>query len=210
MPYQNLFHLKFQNQRDMTKTMLRFQEHYESPNKEFTKRGFTLEEYKEWYKKSQKKDQFTYYTDWSGFNLPCYVLNTFYNGEFKRLSQDEQDVLNCFYPIHKAGVKFYIIATYDESDLAHEKAHGLYYLEPEYRKAVKRIISSKKKQLTEFIKELKTMGYSDELIDDELHAYIGQDYGWMLSGDSIPAGKEKFYLDIHESLMRQYSKYIKS
>ena len=53
----NIYLLMFENQFELCSTMLRFQEYYESPK--FKNKIFTLEEYKKWYSKGNKK--FTYY-----------------------------------------------------------------------------------------------------------------------------------------------------
>jgi len=57
---------------------LRFEEYYESPR--FKGRIFTFDEYRKWYVKNspkgKKTGRFTYYSDWSGFNIPSYALKT--------------------------------------------------------------------------------------------------------------------------------------
>lgn len=72
--------LVFENQKELASTFVRFQEHYESP--EFAGKTFSLEEFKEWYIKNSEKGretgEFTYYEDWSGFNIPSYVMRPFY------------------------------------------------------------------------------------------------------------------------------------
>jgi len=94
----NIHLLTFENQFDITSTLLRFQEHYESPK--FKGQFFTLEEFKEWYIKNSPKGietgEFTYYSDWNGFNIPSYVLRPFYENKFKNLSEAEKNILNIF------------------------------------------------------------------------------------------------------------------
>jgi len=90
--------LIFPTQRDVTLTLLRFQEHYESPK--FRGKIFSLEEFKRWYVANSpngiKTGEFTYYTDWNGFNIPSYVLQPFRDGKFNPLSEQERKFLDIF------------------------------------------------------------------------------------------------------------------
>ena len=101
---QKIFLLEFENQKDITSSLLRFQEHYESP--EFKDKIFTLEEFKKWY--SSIKGGFTYYTDWNGFNIPSHILTPFYEGKFNPLTKEEQMILNLFKnekkPFYQRGI----------------------------------------------------------------------------------------------------------
>ena len=62
----NAFHLIFGKQTDMTLSLLRLQEYYESP--EFCGKRFTLEEFIEWY--IDKFHEFSYITETGGMNIP--------------------------------------------------------------------------------------------------------------------------------------------
>lgn len=68
----HIFHVNFSSQEELASTFLRFQEHFESPS--FKGKIFSLDDYKRWYIKhspnGQKTGEFTYYSDWSGFNIP--------------------------------------------------------------------------------------------------------------------------------------------
>lgn len=166
--------LTFENQQDVTSTFLRFQEHYESPK--FAGMVFTLDEYKEWYVKNSpngiKTGEFTYHTDWSGFNIPGTILQPFYEGKFHPLSEAEQTILEMFKDEENP---FYIIGVHKESKsfeklLQHEIAHGLYFTNPEYKKEALEIIS--RYDTSEIRKELLASGgYGENVLDDEVHAY---------------------------------------
>jgi hypothetical protein len=166
----HIFLLEFPTQLELASTFLRFQEHYESPK--FRGEIFTLEEYKDWY--TELHGEFSYYTDWSGFNIPSYVLEPFFEGEFDPLSEEEKQFLEIF-----KGEKepFYIIGIFGELDedrkrslLKHEVAHGLFYTEPEYKKAVQEILSEY--DLNELKNWMRsTGGYHEEVLEDETHAY---------------------------------------
>ena len=169
--YPKFFHLEFESQKDLTSTLIRFQEHYESPK--FRGKIFSLDEFVSWYK-TIKKGKFTYFTDWSGFNFPSTVLNPFQCGDFGQLTVREKTILR---RLPKSG-KFYVVATHRNKNqskdilvMRHELAHALFYLNPRYRKAALKILN--KVKLKPIFKYLKSMGgYCSEVLLDEAHAYL--------------------------------------
>lgn len=162
-----IYHLSFPNQYAIASTMLRFQEHYESP--EFRGKIFDLETYMDWY--AAKYDgAFTYYQDWNGFNFTSRVLQPFRDGRFGALTRKEQALLDMF-----AGNDgdFYVIATHGESDkifLSHECVHGLFYAFPDYRAGVLDTLS--RYALSELRKSIVVMGYHPDVVEDESNAYL--------------------------------------
>ena len=87
-----VFLLRFSTQYELASTLLRVQEHYES--KRFRNRVFTLEQYMDWYAKEY--GAFTYYEDWSGFNVPSTAFTPFFRGRFDPLLRKEQRLLRLF------------------------------------------------------------------------------------------------------------------
>lgn len=166
---QNIFNLVFTNRRDMAATFVRFQEHYESPS--FRGKTFSKTQFKKWYR-TQKNGKFSYYRDWSGFNIPSYVLNAFYEGSFRFKTDREKALLDQFESLHRSGQKFYIVGTLEGHTVAvnHEVAHGLYYINPDYKKAVDKILATV--DLTAFHKWISSIGYHDAVLDDEAHAFL--------------------------------------
>lgn len=197
-----IFHLKFDSSRDLASTMLRFQEHYESPK--FRNQVFSLDEFVAWYR--TQKGKFSYYNDWSGFNVPSKILKPFYDGKFQELTVREQKILKTF----KNHSKFYLIATAknknkanNQSVIRHEIAHALFYLNPDYRKAA--IKTLKGLNLKPIHKYLKKLGYHPEVFLDECHAYILTDM------DNMPAEgiKVEPYRKAHELLVKNFNRYSK-
>ena len=165
----NIFLLEFDNNIELGSTMLRFQEFYESPK--FRGKFFTFEEYKGWYTGYDKKKKFTYYTDWTGFNIPSYVLKPFLKGSFDPLSDNEKLLLNLF-KNKNVDDEFYIIAVSKESEFLvdHEIAHALYYTNKNYKKDVDKILSNY--DVEKIKDELRgTGGYCEEVLHDEVHAW---------------------------------------
>ena len=173
--FPRIFHMNFRTQKSMTRSMVRFQEHYEHP--EFRGKVFTVRELRAWTLRTEKK--FTYFTDILGFNLPSEVLEGFFAGDFDPLSKYEKAVLQAFSG-RDMSKRFYIIATYKEGDIAHEISHGLYYTRPKYRKKVKEILADQAKMggMGDWYRAIVNMGYHEAVIQDEIHAYLmeTQDY----------------------------------
>ena len=167
--------LTFENQFDLTSSLLRFQEHYEGPY--FRGKVFSLAEFKAWYKTATGQKKFTYYTDWNGFNFPSTTLYLFRNQEFNPLSVKEKKVLRLLTAFEEP---FYVIAVHKEkfdSVLDHELKHALFYLNKEYRDQVLTIIGNV--DCLELGFELMDHGYTQEVIPDEINAYVtGESWIW--------------------------------
>lgn len=161
--------VRAKTQYDLATTFMRFQEYYESPK--FRGKIFTAQEYAAWY--AEQNGSFSYVTDWSGFNIPSRVLTPFYNGQFDPLSQKERKLLRLLKNIRG---RFYVIGVQTGAEthhgtLKHEFVHGLFYTNPTYRKAVKKVL--KKTDATELKNLLKKKhGYHSTVIPDEINAYV--------------------------------------
>jgi len=161
----NIYLLQFETQYELASTFLRVQEHYESPY--FHGRVFSLEQYMDWYAK--RHGNFTYYQDWSGFNVPSTALQPFYNGEFDPLSEKEKRLLTLFRRLRNP---FYVIGIYDRgaTSLRHELAHALYYVDHIYRERVRKAI--KNYSTSKLEQKIAEAGYAQHVIPDELQAYL--------------------------------------
>ena len=169
-----IYHINFKTQKELTSTFLRFQEYYESPK--FRNKVFTLKEYKKWYIKNSEKgkkfNKFTYYCDWSGFNIPSYILKPFYKGKFNPLSKKEKNLLRVFTNIKG---DFYIIGTFGlKKTLKHEIAHGLFYTNNSYKKEILKVLSKINKEcqnkLNKYLSD--SGGYHKNSWQDETQAYL--------------------------------------
>ncbi len=204
----DIYHLNFPTQQGLASTFLRFQEHYESP--QFREKIFSLDEFQRWYtansSNGRKTGKFTYYDDWEGFNFPSYVLDPFYRGRFDPLSKLEQLFLEHFED--KAETKFYVIGTFGDSRaLEHEIAHGLFYIDEGYKtKALRILASMNQKDRTKISNYLRNgAGYHNEVIDDEMHAYLATDKNYF-TDESLTI---KNLSTIHHQLRKIFDKHFK-
>ncbi|MDD2680404.1 MAG: hypothetical protein PHO03_06370 [Candidatus Omnitrophica bacterium] len=199
----SVYLLVFDTQYELSSTFLRFQEYYESPK--FRGKIFQLKDYKEWY--SKLKGGFTYYTDWSGFNIPSYVLEPFYQGEFKRISKKEKVILDMF---KKEKSDFYIIGvclnrkkekkTVKENqglEIKNELANGLFYTNKAYKdKVLETIHEFNVNKIKKSINQ-SAVGYCDEVLDDEVNAYV------------IGSGLKGIPKSLRSRLENLYKKYLR-
>lgn len=194
-----IYHLSFPNRFLMNSCFLRLQEHFESPK--YRGKLFSHDEFRAWYRTTREHKEFSYYTDWSGFNIPGYVLTSFLNGRFDPLHPGEQAVIETF-----RGIKgpLYIIGTLASDvtyTLRHELAHALYHTDTEYRAAVDRLLDGV--NCTPLNRLLKSLGYHSAQWRDEAHAYLGDELGELESHgiNSVP------YAHVHRELLRLYNRH---
>src|SRR5688572_21180087 len=158
-----IYIVRFDSQYALASTFLRIQEHYESSR--FRGRVFTLEDYMDWY--ATRFGAFTYYTDWSGFNVPSTALAPFSSGRFDPLLRKEQQLLRLFASV---TTPFYVIGLHDDDDLMHELAHALFFMRPDYRRKVR--AAMREHDTRAVARRLASMGYHRSVLEDEVHAYV--------------------------------------
>lgn len=151
---------------------MRIQEFYESNIPSIRNNYFTLERFMDCY--ADHFGNFSYCTDWIGFNLPGHVITKFYTIFAHDLLIKEQNLHSLIHQ-HVTTPKFYVIgtATSDRSVINHELAHALYYLCPSYKLEITGLIGAlSKTTLAHITKVLLDGGYAQEVIFDEIQAYL--------------------------------------
>lgn len=165
MTKRSIYLVEAPTQYALASTFLRFQEHYESPK--FRGQFFSLEEFMDWY--AERRGNFTYYKDWTGFNIPSHILTPFRKGKFNPLSKKEIKFLDLFKKVQKP---FYVIGVarpFDLPTLKHELVHGLFYTDEAYRNRV--LETMKSLDIRTFEKALTSLGYHPAVHKDETNAY---------------------------------------
>ena len=193
----SIIHLEYKNQVEAASALLRFQEYYESPH--FKGKVFTRGEFHRWY--SEEYGAATYVRDWGGFNFPGYVIEPFFKGLFDPLTNFESEIVELF---RYRTDKFYLIGTSQESSddtFNHEVCHGLYYTCDGYRHEVNSHLASY--DLKALHRHLQKIGYCDEVLDDESHAYISA------SGDYLTKNDISFDKGLQKSLQSLFKQYLK-
>jgi hypothetical protein len=162
---------------DLAMTFCRVQEYYESPYKEIRGKVFSIAEYQRLYTHERGEKSFTYPTDWFGFNVPSIAIESLYSQSIPDLNLYDNVILK----IHNQDVpaitnyKYYLIGATENAwgTVRHEVCHGLYYTDSSYRETVDELVdsisASQEQKMTKFLKD---MGYCQEVIKDEIQAYL--------------------------------------
>lgn len=213
----NVWHFQYDTQYHLTSSFMRLQEYYESPFPALKGRFFKHEEYMDAY--AEKNDNFTYYEDWSGFNVPGNVVLNFFDHfryDFWVKEALLFDWIAKVIPQFKKGeTGFYIIGTSkDDEDndncIKHELAHAYWYLYYGYELEMQSIINNKldiirngnSESYADIVSEvLEQKGYDYSVIKDEIQAYLStssrrdliESLGEDISKIRIPSDFHKFF-----------------
>lgn len=172
-----IFAVKIEDIRMRCYLFLRYQEFYEGYSKDIRGSRFTIDEYIKWYMDHYKnKDLFTYSYDWCGFNIPSESI-----GECLSQISDENEYDVIMSKIYNACLmennnsKYYLLGvdSLDSDLLDHELSHGMYYTDPEYKESMDQITESlPMESYASLRKIISEMGYGDNVINDEIQAYM--------------------------------------
>lgn len=179
----NIYCVLVDDNYDRAMLFCRYQEFYESPNKKFRNKYFTWMEYMRHYKDHWKKDTFTYPIDWTGYNIPCNIVQKAHHQFCGETEYD--DIMNDIY-FHCANdvvrknnkpLDWYLIgaSSKDLRTLDHEIAHGLYFTNPDYKRKMNKLVNSiSEKTRDKIFKKLIKMGYVDDkkILFDETQAFL--------------------------------------
>lgn len=169
--------LSFDNSYDLAMHFCRVQEFYE--NSIWKNKFFTMLDFVEWYSLEKGNGAFTYPNDWSGFNVPSKVFRNLYAKEKipdpNKYDKVMIEILNKIDNSGYKGKQFYLIGSLseDKEAIKHEFAHALWSTNIKYKKEMKKLISELTEPQHNALKNwLKEKTYCDEVIDDEIQAYL--------------------------------------
>lgn len=198
----NVYAVVIKDDYDRAMLFCRYQEFYESPYKEIRNKFFTLETLMRIYTKKNKKDLFTYPTDWTGYNIPSDVLYSAFDKFGESLSTYDYIMRDIVYYCEKESRKkpFYLIGVdkIKSDTMDHELAHGLYHTNVAYKESVDKLIRDLPKKDYNFAKrELIKMGYVNEkrIIDDEIQAFFSTGLVRGLSCSAMKMKARKFEIN---------------
>lgn len=172
---ENIYAVKIKDSILLSNLFMRHQEYYESDIESIRGKEFTMEQFVEAYKTRMANDNFTYYLDWGGFNVPGNILN-----ESITIAKDinfydkVMEVINKKIKEFSTG-NFYLIGMSPDSTqtLRHEVAHALWFLNSDYKQKQLRNIQIVPTDIKEKATSiLLDMGYCGPVIDDEIQAYF--------------------------------------
>lgn len=206
----NVFAVIVKDSYDRAMLFCRVQEFYESPNKKFRGKDFSIWDYMKWYSTEYGRG-FSYGVDWSGFNIPYDVLEKCIDSQYRTETPYDDFMYYIYVEVSKLKKdgKAYIIGAGDTTGwtFEHEVCHGLYYTNKEYKKIVdEQTKAIDKKHYTIFKNNLLEMGYTDKVIDDEIQAYL--QYGWDNDnfGKGVPMEIREMYNSWYEDELTNFKK----
>ena len=179
----NIFAVRVEDGYQRAMLFVRSQEHYESAFPEIRGKHFDMFSFMETYRKWKGMEYFSYPDDWAGFNVP---------GEIVELcTKHVLDARNGLFPTpydyimdsvirlikSKIGTetKYYLLGVdkFDSKTMDHELAHGLYHVNLEYKTSTYELVLNLPKKIYEGMERiLLDMGYCDDVVCDEIQAYM--------------------------------------
>jgi len=208
----NVFAVVVEDDYQLAMTFCRVQEFYESSNEEFRGKNFSIWKFMDWYSR-EHNGSFTYASDWAGFNIPFEVLEQCMN-EMKEIESPYDKVMQSIYNLvknQKTEGKAYIIGVpdLDGPTFIHEVCHALYYTNDEYKEAADKITQELKRSIPTaynfFCRNLKTMGYAEEVFDDEIQAYLTTNWENKNFGQSVDS---KIKRKLHSNYIAKLEKFL--
>ena len=205
----NIFAVIVPNDYDRAMLFCRVQEFYESDSDLFKEQDFSIWDYMKWY--SEKRGSFTYTKDWSGFNIPFKVALNCTLGAQCESPYDiaMQDILDQIL-LTDNPADAYIIGTESirGNIFKHELCHALYYTNREYKILADAVSGL---YLTDDIyntlsTNLKQLGYNEDVIPDEIQAYMMTNYNAKYFSKGVDVDKLN---ELHKKYKEQLNRFLK-
>ena len=171
---------------------MRPQEFYESSFEEIISKQFKVSNFLDIYKQHYGKKEFTYGSDWSGFNIPSTILeDCMFNIPEDEINNWDKLMLSIINIIkEKEGDHNYYLLGVDELSnrlLEHEFAHAMYFTLPEYKDEMSKMNDECDPNVKDMMyKCITEYGYADHVLPDELQAYMSTGLGSKMEEMNIP------------------------
>jgi len=174
-PIKNCLLLEFNTQKDLALSFCRVEEYYEGQpqlNRKYT----SFVDFIDFFMKDD--GSINYFNYWSGFNIPGDVFKEWFQKEMSdktywelALADEVEKKLDLTEPFYIIGGK-----KGDMNVIDHEIAHALYYMDESYKAEMEEMnynfFKKYRMQYSKMVKKLKKMGYGENVIKDEIQAYM--------------------------------------
>ena len=174
-PIKNCLLLEFKTQKELALAFCRVEEYYEGQ----TKLNGNYTSFVDFIDFFMKDDgTIEYFNYWSGFNIPGDIFIEWHQ---KNMSDITKWEFALAYEVQRKldlSKPFYVIGGKkgDMNVIDHEIAHALYYMNTEYKDLMDaanyQFYKNLRMQYSKMVKKLKKMGYGDNVIKDEVQAYM--------------------------------------
>ncbi len=172
----NIFVLSVDDTFTLAMTFLRWSEYTEWPDPKIKGQCFSILEFIESYSRAND-GVFSYPTDWVGFNIPSKRFSEYPFGYIKDKNKYDEfmESVVTFIKTNIGKAPFYLIGhmTGSTDVVDHEIAHAMYDRMSKYKAEMKKLtIAMPDKRRDEILNCIAVMGYSEEVLEDELQAYL--------------------------------------
>ena len=197
-----IFFLDFKRQYDMCMMFLRYQEYYESSSSKFRDKSFTIIDFMEWYSYKYANGIFSYTKDWSGFNISANIISNVLtkHGPIKDYNKYDVEMGKVYAKCIKKypDEKFYIIGAVGvEGAMKHEIAHGTFFINPEYKKKMTKLVENLKPAFrNRMFEDFKKIGYAKKVYIDECQAYLATGLTYAFKGEF--KRERKAFIEVYE------------
>lgn len=175
LPIENCILFEFKTQKELALAFCRVEEYYEG-NDKVRGKFLTLESFIDAFMKDDGKLDYFHY--WTGFNIPGNIFTEWSQKNMSdrtiweyELAQEVSRKIDFTKPYYVIGGK-----KGDMEVIDHELAHALYFMNSEYRAEMEelnyRFYKLVRSEYSKMVKKLKKMGYGDNVIKDEVQAYM--------------------------------------
>ena len=174
-PIKNCLLLEFDTQKDLALAFCRVEEFYEGNPKVNGKYLSFVGFIDAFMTDDGKLDYFHY---WTGFNIPGDIFMKWSQNNMSDKTYWETALAHAVFTKLDLEKPFYIIGGKkgDMKVIDHEIAHALYYINSEYKSEMEDLTynfyKTHRKDYSNMVKFLKKMGYGQNVIKDEVQAYM--------------------------------------
>lgn len=198
-----IYYMEFERQYDLCMYFLRCQEFYESDIDIIKNRQFTILDFMDVYSSRYGDGNFTYTTDWSGFNIYSSTLcNVYLLNQILDTNKYDHDMIKIIDLLLFKEMKndFYIIGGYNQNNLSqkidtynHELAHAFYTTNSDYKDDVDFLTENLNGTFKGYLEnQLKEYGYDSSVLKDEIQAYLS-------TGIDVVEEHSNYYNEIKEA-----------
>lgn len=188
----HIWSVKAESSHTRAMIFLRAQEYYESSFEEIIGKQFKFSNYMDIYKQKYGKQEFTYGSDWSGFNVPSTILEEcMFNIPQEEINNYDRIMLSIIETIknEEGDSKYYLLGVDELSNdlLEHEFAHAMWFTLPEYKDAMSKMNNECDPVVRDsMFKCITDYGYADHILPDELQAYMSTGLARKMKDMNIP------------------------
>jgi len=178
-PIKNCLLLEFNTQKDLALAFCRVEEYYEGQPK-LNGNYVSFIDFIDFFMKDD--GSIDYFNYWSGFNIPGNIFREWFYQKAKDKTKWELELAKEVSDKLDMSIPFYVIGGKkgDMNVIDHEIAHALFYMDDSYKAEMEEMnydfFKKHRMQYSKMVKKLKKMGYGENVIKDEVQAYMSTSY----------------------------------